>query len=315
MFAPVIQTKTEMKRIVLISVLASAICCLNVNAQKAFRPMSMMDYKIWGEGIDRLFDTEAEVNFMFAPFHSGSPALSLNNGTIKVVTGEKEYLKECDSELYSSLVFLAKHSVMTANYYTNQNYGFDGFTFFLFYKSDGVHSWCPNGLCGQTVEVFWNVLQAVETDDNALLEQQKAIADSACKIFKSYYPEDFVDISIYKSSFSNNPFNVELSLLAITELSEDFIRTDLQLTFNFKRLKYRRSYKQDYLRKYEKTLQQVAYWMYVQSDFGDSSNAVDFIVADVTDPVIGKNQYGTYEIKINEKDITVDKMVSLIQQL
>jgi hypothetical protein len=55
--------------------------------------------------------------------------------------------------------------------------------------------------------------------------------------------------------------------------------------------------------------------MYVQSDFGDSSNAVYFIVADVTDPVIGKNQYGTYEIKINEKDITADKMVSLIQQL
>lgn len=93
------------------------------------------------------------------------------------------------------------------------------------------------------------------------------------------------------------------------------MRTDLQLTFNFKRLKYRRSYEQEYLQKYEKTLQQVANWMYVQSDFGDSSNAVHFIVADVTDPVIGKNQYGTYEIKINEKDINADKMVSLIQQL
>ena len=314
MFVPVIQTKTEMKRFILISVIASAFCCLNLNAQKAFRPMSMMDYKIWGEEIDRLFDSKAEVNFMFGPFHSGSPALSLNNGTIKVVTREKEYLKECDSELYSSLVFLAKHSVMTANYYTNQRYGFDGMTFFLFYKSDGVHSWQPRGLCRQTVDVFWNVMHAVEADDNALLEQQKAIADSACKIFKSYYPEDFVDIKIYKSSFSNNPFNVELSLLAITELS-DFMRTDLQLSFNFKRLKYRRRYKQTYFQKYEKTLQQVAYWMYVQSDFGDSSNAVDFIVADVTDPVIGKNQYGTYEIKINEKDITADKMVSLIQQL
>ena len=263
MFVPVIQTKTEMKRFILISVIASAFCCLNLNAQKAFRPISMMDYKIWGEEIDRLFDSKAEVNFMFGPFHSGSPALSLNNGTIKVVTRD---------------------------------------------------SWQPKGLCRQTVEVFWNVMHAVETDDNALLEQQKVIADSACNIFKSYYPEDFVDIKIYKSSFSNNPFNVELSLLAITELS-DFMRTDLQLSFNFKRLKYRRRYKQTYFQKYEKTLQQVAYWMYVQSDFGDSSNAVDFIVADVTDPVIGKNQYGTYEIKINEKDITADKMVSLIQQL
>ena len=314
MFVPVIQTKTEMKRFILISVIASAICCLNVNAQKAFRPMSMMDYKIWGEEIDWLFDTEAEVNFMFAPFHSGSPALSFNNGTIKVVTGEKEHLKECDSKLYSSLVFLAKHSVMTANYYTNQHYGLDGMTYYLFYKSDGVRSWHPNGLCGQTVEVFWNVLQAVETDDDALLEQQKAIADSICKKFKTYYPEDFADIVISKSSFGSNPFNVILSLLAVTELS-DFLRTDLKLTFNFKRLKYRRSYKQDYLQKYEKTLQQVAYWMYVQSDFGDISNAVYFIVDDVTEPIIGKNQYGTYEIKINEKDISVDKMVSLIQQL
>ena len=86
MFVPVIQTKTEMKRFILISVIASAFCCLNLNAQKAFRPMSMMDYKIWGEEIDRLFDSKAEVNFMFGPFHSGSPALSLNNGTIKVVT-------------------------------------------------------------------------------------------------------------------------------------------------------------------------------------------------------------------------------------
>jgi hypothetical protein len=55
--------------------------------------------------------------------------------------------------------------------------------------------------------------------------------------------------------------------------------------------------------------------MYVQSDFGDISNAVYFIVDDVTEPIIDKNQYGTYEIKINEKDISVDKMVSLIQQL
>jgi hypothetical protein len=146
------------------------------------------------------------------------------------------------------------------------------------------------------------------------LEQQKAIADSICKKFKTYYPEDFADIVISKSSFGSNPFNVILSLLAVTELS-DFLRTDLKLTFNFKRLKYRRSYKQDYLQKYEKTLQQVAYWMYVQSDFGDISNAVYFIVDDVTEPIIGKNQYGTYEIKINEKDISVDKMVSLIQQL
>ncbi len=314
MFVPVIQTKTEMKRFILISVIASAICCLNVNAQKAFRPMSMMDYKIWGEEIDRLFDSKAEVNFMFAPFHSGSPALSFNNGTIKVVTGEKEHLKECDPKLYSSLVFLAKHSVMTANYYTNQHYGFDGMTYYLFYKSDGVHSWQPRGLCRQTVDVFWNVMHAVEADDNALLEQQKAIADSICKKFKTYYPEDFADIVISKSSFGSNPFNVILSLLAVTELS-DFLRTDLKLTFNFKRLKYRRSYKQDYLQKYEKTLQQVAYWMYVQSDFGDISNAVYFIVDDVTEPIIGKNQYGTYEIKINEKDISVDKMVSLIQQL
>ena len=276
--------------------------------------MSRLDYKLWGEGIDRVYDSEAEVNFIVEPSYSGSPALSLCNGTIKVQAGEKEYLKECGSELYSSLVFLAKHSVMTANYYTNQRHGLDGMTYFLYYKYDGVRCWTPDGLCGQTVKVFWNVMHAVEADDNALLEQQKAIADSACKIFKSYYPEDFVDISIYKSSFSSDPFNVRLRLFSVTELS-DFMRTDLQLTFNFKRLKYRRSYEQEYLQKYEKTLQQVANWMYVQSDFGDSSNAVHFIVADVTDPVIGKNQYGTYEIKINEKDINADKMVSLIQQL
>ncbi len=314
MFVPVFQTKTEMKRFILISVIASAICCLNVYAQKAFRPISRMDYKLWGEGIDRVYDNEAEVNFIVEPSYSGSPALSLCNGTIKVQAGDKEYLKECDSELYSSLVFLAKHSVMTANYYTNQRYGFDGITYFLYYKYDGVRCWMPNGLCGQTVKVFWNVINAVTTNDDALLEQQKAIADSTCKIFKTYYPEDFADIVISKSSFGSNPFNVILSLLAVTELS-DFLRTDLELTFNFKRLKYRRSYKQDYLRKYEKTLQQVAYWMYVQSDFGDISNAVHFIVADVTEPIIGKNQYGTYEIKINEKDISADKMVSLIQQL
>ena len=303
-----------MKRFILISVLALAFCCLNINAQKAFRPMSMMDYKMWGEGIDRVYDSGAEVNFIVEPSYSGSPALSLNNGTIKVQAGETEYLKECDSELYSSLVFLAKHSVMTANYYTNQRYGFDGSTYFLYYKSDGVRSWCPNGLCGQTVNVFWNVIHAVTTNDNALLEQQKAFADSACKIFKSYYPEDFADIVISKSSFGSNPFNVELSLLAKTELS-DFLRSDLYLTFKFKRLKYRRRYKQDYLQKYENILQQVAYWMYTQSDYGDKSNAVDFIVYDVTEPEISKNQYGTYEIKINEKDITVDKMIALLQQL
>lgn len=304
----------KMKRFILFSIVLLTLCSLKVYAQKAFTPMSRLDYKLWGEGIDRVYDSEAEVNFIVEPSYSGSPALSLCNGTIKVQAGEKEYLKECGSELYSSLVFLAKHSVMTANYYTNQRHGLDGMTYFLYYKYDGVRCWTPDGLCGQTVKVFWNVIHAVTTNDDALLEQQKAIADSTCKIFKSYYPEDFADIVISKSSFGSNPFNVELSLFTKTELS-DFLRSDLYLTFNFKRLKYRRRYKQDYLQKYENILQQVAYWMYTQSDYGDKSNAVDFIVYDVTEPEISKNQYGTYEIKINEKDISVDKMVSLIQQL
>lgn len=304
----------KMKRFILFSIVLLTLCSLNVYAQKAFTPMSRLDYKLWGEGIDRVYDSEAEVNFIVEPSYSESPALSLNNGTIKVQTGEKEYLKECGSKLYSSLVFLAKHSVMTANYYTNQRHGLDGMTYFLYYKYDGVRCWMPDGLCGQTVKVFWNVIHAVTTNDDALLEQQKAIADSTCKIFKNYYPEDFADIVISKSSFGSDPFNVELSLLAKTELS-DFLRSDLYLTFNFKRLKYRRRYKQDYLQKYENILQQVAYWMYTQSDYGDKSNAVDFIVYDVTEPEISKNQYGTYEIKINEKDITVDKMIALLQQL
>ena len=304
----------KMKRFILFSIVLLTLCSLKVYAQKAFTPMSRLDYKLWGEGIDRVYDSEAEVNFIVEPSYSGSPALSLCNGTIKVQAGEKEYLKECGSELYSSLVFLAKHSVMTANYYTNQRHGLDGMTYFLYYKYDGVRCWTPDGLCGQTVKVFWNVIHAVTTNDDALLEQQKAIADSTCKIFKSYYPEDFANIVISKSSFGSDPFNVELSLLAKTELS-DFLRSDLYLTFNFKRLKYRRRYKQDYLQKYENILQQVAYWMYTQSDYGDKSNAVDFIVYDVTEPEISKNQYGTYEIKINEKDITVDKMIALLRQL
>ena len=303
-----------MKRFILFSIVLLTLCSLKVYAQKAFTPMSRLDYKLWGEGIDRVYDSEAEVNFIVEPSYSGSPALSLCNGTIKVQAGEKEYLKECGSELYSSLVFLAKHSVMTANYYTNQRHGLDGMTYFLYYKYDGVRCWTPDGLCGQTVKVFWNVIHAVTTNDDALLEQQKAFADSTCKIFKSYYPEDFANIVISKSSFGSDPFNVELSLLAKTELS-DFLRSDLYLTFNFKRLKYRRRYKQDYLQKYENILQQVAYWMYTQSDYGDKSNAVDFIVYDVTKPEISKNQYGTYEIKINEKDITVDKMIALLRQL
>ena len=314
MFAKVILTKKEMTRINLISVAASILFSLSVYAQKTFTPMSRTDYKLWGEGIDQVYDSEAEVNFIVEPSYSGSPALSLCDGKIKVLSGEKEYLKECGSELYSSLVFLAKHAVMTANYYTNQRYGCDGVTYFLYYKNDGVRCWTPNGLCGQTVKVFWDVILAVTSNNDAHLEQQKAIADSTCKIFKTYYPEDFVDIVISKSSFGSNPFNVELSLLAKTELS-DFLWSDLHLTFNFKRLKYKRKYKQIYLKKYEKTLQQVAYWMYAQSDFGDKSNAVDFIVDVVTEPEINKNQCGTYEIKINEKDITADKMVSLLQKL
>ena len=304
----------ETKRFIFFSIVLLTLCSLNVYAQKAFTPMSRLDYKLWGEGIDRVYDSEAEVNFIVEPSYSGSPALSLCNGTIKVQAGGKEYLKECGSELYTSLVFLAKHSVMTANYYTNQRHGLDGMTYFLYYKYDGVRCWTPDGLCGQTVKVFRNIIHAVTTNDNALLEQQKAIADSTCKIFKSYYPEDFADIVISKSSFGSDPFNVELSLLAKTELS-DFLRSDLYLTFKFKRLKYRRRYKQDYLQKYENILQQVTYWMYTQSDYGDKSNAVDFIVYDVTEPEISKNQYGTYEIKINEKDITVDKMIALLQQL
>ena len=302
-----------MKKFVLvIAIIASTLSCYNVYAQKAFYPMSRTDYKLWGDGIDRVFDNDAEVNFIIDPSYSGSPALSIHSGLIKVQAGGKTYETKCRPELSTSFISLAKHSVTTANYYTSRRLGLDGITYFLYYKNDGVRCWAPNGLCGQAVAVFNAIINAIIANDNDLLEKQAAIADSTCNIFKTYYPEDFVDIAVYKSTFGSDPFNVSLKLFSNTGLSVSSI---LDLTFNFKRLKYRRRYKETYLQKYEDVLKEVGYWMYAQSDFVDKSNKVNFIVKDVKEPEIRKNEYGTYEILIKESGLTANNMISILQQL
>ena len=302
-----------MKRFVLVvAIIASTLSCHNVYAQKAFYPMSRNDYKLWGDCIDRVFDNDAEVNFIIDPSYSGSPALSIQSGLIKVQAGGKTYETQCRPELSTSFISLAKHSVTTANYYTSRRLGLDGTTYFLYYKDNGVRCWMPDGLCGQAVAVFNDIINAIITNDNDLLEKQAAIADSTCNVFKTYYPDDFVDIVVYKSTFGSDPFNVTLKLLSNTGLSVSSI---LDLTFNFKRLKYRRSYKKSYLQKYESVLKEVAYWMYAQSDFVDKSNTVNFIVKDVTEPEIRKNEYGTYEIMLKENGLTANNMISILQQL
>jgi hypothetical protein len=90
--------------------------------------------------------------------------------------------------------------------------------------------------------------------------------------------------------------------------------SNLDVVFTFADKDFKEEYRELYREKYGRTIQQVAHWIYALSDFADDENYVSFIVDDnVTEPQVSKDGK-QYEIKLKESDLTVQKMLSLIQQ-
>ena len=288
--------------------------CLTVNAQKAFTPISKSEYEIWGHFFDDNFQESAEVQLLVDQIIRPAPlvSLSLVNGVIRVCSSDKEYSMRCSRELYRSLKLLAKHAVNTANF-ASRYQGLDGITYFLFTGSDGVTCWTPKGMCAQTIDLFKQVADAVKAGDRELLEKQIGVSDSLCRVFKTYYPRDFVVIAVGVSILSAPEKGHILSLYA-TDF--DWSIGGFSVDFSFPGDTFTDEYRDTYLKKYEKVMQEVGYWAFAQSDFADKSNYATFKVDEsVSEPKANYSETDGYVIRLKESDLTADKMLSLLKQL
>ena len=102
-----------MRRITIISLFV-LFSCFMLSAQKAFTPISKLEYDVWRHFFDDNFLNRADVQLLVDPsLIRPVPlvSLSLSNGVIRVCSSEKEYSMNCSSELYTSLKLLAKHAV------------------------------------------------------------------------------------------------------------------------------------------------------------------------------------------------------------
>lgn len=61
---------------------------------------------------------------------------------------------------------------------------------FLFYKDKGVAYISGDGTSRKTLDLFIRLAEAVRAQDKPLLETHKAVSDSLCRVFKTYYPQE-----------------------------------------------------------------------------------------------------------------------------
>jgi len=304
-----------MRRITIMSLFV-LFSCFMLSAQKAFTPISKLEYDVWRHFFDDNFLNRADVQLLVDPsLIRPVPlvSLSLSNGVIRVCSSEKEYSMNCSSELYTSLKLLAKHAVLTATFASRRE-GLDGTTYFLFSGYDGVTCWTPYGMCAETVNLFKQVADAVKAGDRELLEKQISVSDSLRHVYKTYYPQDFALISKSVSVSSVPEAGHKLSFYA--DNISDWLVGGFRVDFSFPGDTFKDEYRDLYFKKYEKVLQEVAYWMVVQSDFADNSNYVWIIVDEsVAEPQVFNSEYGGYGIRMKESDLTADKMLSLLKEL
>lgn len=304
----------------LICSLIMAVACLNAGAQDLFSPISKIGYESWSKDIDKYFTKYADVNFIMPSDMMISPdileSLVMYGGDLTVTSQEGEkYSVKCSRELYRSLKLLAKHSVMTSSFVSHYM-GIDGQMYFMFYNFDGARCWSPYGMCRDIVSVFEEVMKGVRGNDIKRLDKQIVVADSLRHSIKRFYSKEVIPITVSVSipwTQDNKPAAIK-HLSLYSSFGSELSSSNLDVVFTFADKDFKEEYRELYREKYGRTIQQVAHWIYALSDFADDENYVSFIVDDnVTEPQVSKDGK-QYEIKLKESDLTVQKMLSLIQQ-
>lgn len=303
------------KKVLLYALIATILSSLNVGnleSQNVFTPISKSTYEGSKKFINKYYDDDADVNVLIPCFSliKGYPTIVyLRRGSIIVNVDNKTHKMECSYELYESLKVLAKHAVMTASYTSYREFP-DAQLDFLFYGDNGATCISSTGTCSETMDFFRHLADAVKAQDKTLLEGQKAVSDSLCRVFKTYYPKEAVAVERCISWAPDKSY----SKLEISASIPEGPQIILFLTFEYEAM---RDYDRDakpYVDKYGSTLQEVAYQLLVNPDIKDCQQRTDLIVDEsVSEPTVTKSGFRWSEITLRSSDITPEKLLSLIK--
>ena len=305
-----------MKKIVLLyALITSVLSSLNVGtlaSQNLFSPISKSSYDNSRKFIRKYYDKKADINVLIPCFVlvKGYPTIvTLKDGTIYVNLDNRKYEMGCSYGLYKSLVQLGRHAVMTASF-TNYIELPDAQDDFLFYKDKGVTHLSGNGTSRKTLDLFIRLAEAVRAQDKPLLEKQKTVSDSLCRVFKTYYPQEAIIIS----PSIGIPADHSYSELTISACVPEGPYISLSLKCEYAAMA---DYKETkpYLNKYGSILREVVYSLLVSPDLAGYKDRCYFTVDEsVSAPKLTKTGIGWYRISLRESDLTPQTLLSLIKK-
>jgi hypothetical protein len=281
----------------------------SVNAQRRLVPCDIIEYRIWNKFFENYYQKDAFCQYLVSPSFSNPYALYLKDAdTLVVKDAEKEYKMVCDSTIHHHLSMLITHAVATSMFTPITQIGLDGTSYFFFESWNGVTCWSPDEYtnCGRLVHVMEEVVKAVKTENNSLLQSQKPTVDSLITMFKSYYPDDYNTVTVDCSGLIED--GKDTHYVSISSYHER-----INMTFTYPEKKYNQSIANKLKLQYGKVLQEAARWAFMNTYAIDWNWEINIIVDNNSPSKFQKLKYD-YEFTIQEKDINTDNLIRLFKE-
>ena len=281
---------------------------ISVEAQRRLVPCNMTKYRIWNNVFKNYYQKDAYCQYIVSPSFSKSYSLYLKNvDTLVVKDAEKEYKMLCDSTINHHLSILITHAIATSMF-LSERLGFDGTRYFFFDYDNGATCWSPSkySTCDSLVRVMENVIKAVKTRDNVLLQSQKPIMDSLISTFKKYYPEDYGYVG---GSWEPVSVNGKISYNVFLYCYDETVK----LNFLYPKEKYNQSTIAKLKSQYGKVLQEAAKWAFMNT-YAMDLNGIINITIDNSSPFKFQKSRKKYEFTIQETDMNTDNLIRLFKE-
>jgi hypothetical protein len=281
---------------------------ISVEAQRRLVPCNMTHYKIWNRFFTKYYQEYARYQYLVSPSFSSPYALYvMPNNTLEVRDKDKNYKMNCDSLIHLQLSILITHATATSMYIYDR-LGLDGTRYFFFDYDNGATCWSPSkySTCDSLVRVMENVIKAVKTRDNVLLQSQKPIMDSLISTFKKYYPEDYGYVG---GSWEPVSVNGKISYNVFLYCYDETVK----LNFLYPKEKYNQSTIAKLKSQYGKVLQEAAKWAFMNT-YAMDLNGIINITIDNSSPFKFQKSRKKYEFTIQETDMNTDNLIRLFKE-
>jgi hypothetical protein len=151
-----------------------------------------------------------------------------------------------------------------------------------------------------------NVIKAVKTRDNVLLQSQKPIMDSLISTFKKYYPEDYGSVGLgWEQRYGQTIDTYKVFLSCYDE--------GIKMIFTYQVEKNKKAMPEKFRSQYGKVLQEAAKWAFMNTYAVDLNGEINLIV-DNSSPFKFQKSRKKYEFTIQETDINIDNLIRLFNE-